>query len=136
MPRLIALLFASSALLAVAHPAAAAEKAPFIKGVYAMEGNCEAWAASQMDDTSGTSGLAVEILTEDGFKTWESACTFLSITEKIKGHRWVAKMDCSEGVENGEETDIFDLDPKTGHITVTIDDNRSVFVRCDASKGN
>jgi hypothetical protein len=133
---MIVRLLSLSAALVLAFPAAAAEKATFIEGIYAMEGNCEAWAATQMDDSGAAGPGAVEILTEDGFKTLEGGCTFVRIEEKAKGRRWVARMNCTGDAGEGEETDTFELDPASGHITVTVDDNKSDFVRCDAAKGN
>ena len=55
----------------------------------------------------------------DRFSAWEGGCSFISIKEKVKGRRWVAKMACGDEAEEYEETDTFDLDPATGHITVT-----------------
>lgn len=126
------------ALLSVVSGAAAAETAvrgSFIKGIYAMEGRCTAWAAIEAGGDR-TVETVPETLTEDGFSAWEGGCSFISVKEKTKGRRWVAKMACGDGNEEYEETDTFDLDPVTGNITVTVEGNSSVFVRCDAAKGN
>lgn len=110
-------------------------KATFIKGTYAMQGRCEAWAAIEAGGDKNVETVP-ETLTEDGFSAWEGGCGFASIAEKVKGRRWVAEMACGDEAEEYKETDTFDLDPTTGHITVTVDGNKSVFVRCDAAKGN
>ena len=126
-------LAAVTAVLAV--PAWAEEKAAFIKGTYAMEGRCAAWAAIEKGGDKNVETVP-ETLTAEGFSMWEGGCSFVSIKETVKDRQWVAKMDCAEAADESEETDTFDLDPATGNITVTVEGNKSVFVRCDAAKGN
>ncbi len=76
-----------------------------------------------------------ETLTQDGFEGWEGSCTFRSITEVEKGKTWKAAMDCQEGAAEGPESDLFERLPD-GSLKVTVMGNDTIFVRCDAEKGN
>ena len=122
------LAFASSA------PAQAAVKGTFVgPGTYATEDGCKKLAAIAAGGDRNVSTVP-ETLTEDGFNTWEGACTFTSFTEKDKGHSWMARMACAEEALEGTETDIFErLDD--GKIKVTVMESATVLQRCDAEKG-
>lgn len=125
----------SALALLVACPALAEETAAFVKGTYAMEGRCAAWEVIE-NGGDRNAGTVPETLTSKGFDMWEGGCSFVSIKETVKGRQWVAKMACAEAADESEEVDTFDLDPATGNITVAVEGKTSVFVRCDAAKGN
>ena len=79
-------------------------------------------------------GTVPEVLTVDGFLTWEGICTFRSFTEKEKGRVWSANMDCAEGITEEAESDTFEK-LADGSFKVTIMDNATIFQRCDSDKG-
>lgn len=119
---------------AIASSAAANERAPFINGTYVMEGRCEKLKAIEAGGPKNIETMP-EILTADGFETWEGGCSFISIKETQKGRRWVAKMACAEAADEGTEIDTFDLDPESGKIKVTVEGKTNEYVRCSEGKG-
>lgn len=128
-PRLIA----AFALTAVT-PAHAAVKGTFIgPGTYATAEGCKKLTAIEAGGDKNV-GTTPETLTEDGFTSWEGACTFVSVTEKDKGRSWTAHMACAEEAEEGTETDLFEK-MDDGKIKVTVMENATILQRCDAEKG-
>ena len=114
-------------------------KASFISGTYVMEGRCEKLKALEAGGPKNVATVP-EMLTAEGFRSWEGSCDFLSIAEIEPGKKWRAEMDCVDGGEEWKETDTFTLDPATGAITVVVEDETagdetSVFIRCDGGKG-
>ncbi len=132
-PMLIAGLVAASCALAWA--ATAQMKGNFIgSGTYATVEGCKKVAALVAGAVRNVETVP-ETLTQDGFAGWEGSCTFRSITEFEKGKKWKAAMDCQEGAEEGPESDLFERLPD-GSLKVTVMGNDTIFVRCDAEKGN
>lgn len=118
----------------VASPAGAEVSATFIgPGTYATEGGCTKLAAIAAGGDRNA-GTVPETLTQDGFMGWEGSCTFTSFTEIEKDKKWKALMHCTEGPEEGPESDIFERLPD-GKLKVTVMDNATIFERCDAEKG-
>ncbi len=122
----LALVCATSALAAV--------KGSFIgPGTYATADGCKKLAAIEAGGDKNVE-TTPETLTEDGFASWEGACTFASFTEKDKGRSWTAHMACAEESDEGTESDLFEkLDD--GKIKVTVMESATVLQRCDAEKG-
>jgi hypothetical protein len=118
----------------VSTSALAAVKGTFIgPGTYATEEGCKKLAAIEAGGDKNVETVP-DTLTEDGFKSWEGACTFTSFTEKDKGRSWTALMACAEEAQEGTETDLFErLDD--GKIKVTVMESATVLQRCDAEKG-
>lgn len=113
----------------------AAVKGAFIgAGTYATAEGCKKLAviAEGGDQNVGT---VPETLTEDGFDSWEGSCAFVSVSEVEPGKKWKAQMQCVEGAEEVEETDLFER-LSDGTLKVTQDDHVTVLQRCDAPKGN
>jgi hypothetical protein len=123
-----------SVLLAMPSVAHAEAKGSFIgPGTYATKEGCEKLAkiATGGDRNVGT---VPEALTVDGFLGWEGACSFRSVTEKVKGRIWSANMDCAEGITEESQDDTFEKLPD-GSFKVTVMDNSTIFQRCDTAKG-
>lgn len=118
-----------------AFPAFAGDRASFIAGTYVMEGRCDKWRALEAGGPRNLETVP-EMLTATGFASWEGGCSFESITEEKPGERWSARMACAEEAEEWSENDVFELDPRTGRLSVSVDGKTSVFVRCDEAKGN
>jgi hypothetical protein len=73
-------------------------------------------------------------LTREGTRGWEGGCDFSSIIG-VKPNTFEAKMRCSEGADNFEETITFRrLD--ANRIEVSSGGEALVYVRCKALKGN
>ena len=124
----------SAALVLFPLPAIAAVKATFIgPGTYATAEGCAKLKALEAGGDKNVE-MTPELLTEDGFTSWEGACTFVSITEKEKDRMWSASMDCAEGATEGPESDIFEKMPD-GTIKVTVMGSATTLLRCDADKG-
>jgi hypothetical protein len=112
----------------------AAVKGTFVgPGTYATEEGCKKLAAIQAGGDKNV-GTVPETLTEDGFETWEGACTFTSFTEKDKGRSWTARMACAEEALEGSEQDLFER-MDDGKIKVTVMEKATILQRCDAEKG-
>jgi hypothetical protein len=115
-------------------PALAAVKGTFIgPGIYATTEGCQKLAELEAGGEKNV-GTTPETLTEDGFSTWEGACTFVSFTEKDKGRSWTARMACAEESLEGTESDLFEK-MDDGKIKVTVMESSTVLQRCDAEKG-
>jgi hypothetical protein len=124
-----------TAVLAAAGPAAAAGKrADFIDGVYAKEGLCEKVAAVEAGGPKNVETVT-ETLSPEGFRSWEGGCDFDAITEKEKGRTYEARMTCNEGAQEWIETNQFILDPADATITVWIEGEKHLFVKCGSDKG-
>ena len=111
-------------------PASAETKATFITGTWATKDGCQ----KLVDIAAGGNRnveTVPEVLTADGFDGWEGSCTFKEIKEMSPGKVYDATLACGEGPEEWEENDTFVL--TGGTITVTVDDEATVFVRCDAA---
>jgi hypothetical protein len=109
----------------------AAVKGTFVgPGTYATEEGCKKLAALAAGGDKNV-GTVPETLTEDGFETWEGACTFTSFTEKDKGRSWTARMACAEEALEGSEQDLFER-MDDGKIKVTVMETATLLQRCDA----
>ena len=129
-------LFLTAAIVSTAARADdAAVKGAFIgPGTYATAEGCKKLAAIEAGGDQNV-GTVPETLTEDGFDSWEGSCAFVSVSVVETGKKWKAQMQCVEGAEEVEETDIFERMPD-GTLKVTQDDHVTVLQRCDAAKGN
>jgi len=78
--RIISLLALPFVLLAQSSLAAATEKARFIEGTYATDEGCRKLALLEAG-TEKSIETVPEVLTNEGFKGWESACTFTKVFE-------------------------------------------------------
>lgn len=128
-------IFVIAAFALLAAPDAHADvKASFVgPGTYATKEGC-AKLEALAKGADRNAGTVPETLTEDGFKGWEGACTFVSFTETVPGKKWKAAMDCHEGAQAGPESDIFErLDD--GTIRVTVMDNPTILERCSSEEG-
>ena len=123
-----------SVLLALVSAASAESKGSFIgPGTYATKEGCEKLARIAAGGEKNV-GTVPEALTVDGFLGWEGACSFRSVTEKVKGRIWSANMDCAEGITDETESDTFEKLPD-GSFKVTVMDNSTIYQRCDTTKG-
>lgn len=102
-------------------------------GIYATAEGCQKLSALAAGGDQNV-GTVPETLTEDGFEGWEGSCTFTSVTEVEPGKKWKTEMQCAEGPDENEETDIFERLPD-GALKVTQDNHVTMFQRCDAAKG-
>jgi hypothetical protein len=128
----LAILSANGATVAMADVAVV--KGTFVgPGTYATAEGCEKLAAIAAGGDRNV-GSVPETLTEDGFLGWEGSCTFTSFTEIEKNKKWKALMHCSDGPEEGPESDIFERLPDET-LKVSIMDSPTIFQRCDADKG-
>ena len=57
------------------------------------------------------------------------------LNEIEKGKKWKVLMHCTDGPDEGPESDIFERLPD-GKLKVTVMDNATIFQRCDTDKGN
>lgn len=115
-------------------PARAEVKGTFVgPGIYATDEGCVKQALIESGGEQNV-GTVPETLTEDGFSSWESSCTFTKITEKTKGRVWSAEMACASEAEEDTETDLFER-LADGKIKVTVQGKVTLFERCDADKG-
>lgn len=120
--------------LALATAVRAGDKGSFIgPGTYATEEGC-AKLAKIAAGTERNVATVPEALTVDGFLGWEGACSFRSVTEKVKGRIWSVNMDCAEGITDETESDTFEKLPD-GSFKVTVMDNSTIYQRCDTAKG-
>ena len=121
-------------ILSAAHFAHAEVKGTFIgPGTYATKEGCAKLEKIAAGGNTNV-GTVPEVLTLDGFLTWEGVCTFRSFTEKEKGRIWSANLDCAEGITEEAESDTFEK-LADGSFKVTIMDNATIFQRCDSDKG-
>ena len=121
-------------ILSAAHLAHAEVKGTFIgPGTYATKEGCAKLEKIAAGGNTNA-GTVPEVLTVDGFLTWEGVCTFRSFTEKEKGRIWSANLDCAEGITEEAETDTFEK-LADGSFKVTIMDTSTIFQRCDSDKG-
>ncbi|MBK9079456.1 MAG: hypothetical protein WBP38_03325 [Hyphomicrobium sp.] len=129
-----AIVFASVASVS-AQADVAVVKGTFVgAGTYATDEGCKKLAALAAGGDKNV-GTVPETLTEDGFEGWEGSCTFTSFTEIEKGKKWKVLMHCTDGPDEGPESDIFERLPD-GKLKVTVMDNATIFQRCDTDKGN
>lgn len=130
----LALAILSANGMTVAMADAAAVKGTFVgPGTYATTEGCEKLAALAAGGDRNVDSVPWT-LTEDGFLGWEGSCTFTSFTEIEKDKKWKALLHCSDGPEEGPESDIFERLPD-GSLKMTIMDNPTILLRCDADKG-
>src|SRR5690242_9159019 len=117
-------------------PAIAADKvkANFIKGVWATADGCKMHAAIEAGGPKNVE-TTPELLTEDGYQGWEGGCSFASVKENGSG-KWTVETACTEGAEEWQDTEAWELDGAAGRLKVTVNDQMTEFVRCDAGKGN
>lgn len=118
-----------AAVAVIAPIAASAEtKAEFIKGTWATRNGCEQQKAIDAGGDRNV-GTVPELLSDQGFNSWEGGCAFTSVTEKKPGKLYEAQLACSDGLDEWQETDTFALEGAT--IKVMVDDKTTEFVRCD-----
>jgi hypothetical protein len=85
------------AVLLLAAPAAQAKvTADFIEGTYAADDGCDKWRAVEAGGPK-TIDTVPEVLTKDGFKSWEGGCEFTQVLEHAPGKIYLGIMYCSEG---------------------------------------
>ena len=121
-------------MVAATRVAAAEQKGTFIgPGTYATKEGCAKLEKIAAGGNKNV-GTVPDVLTVDGFLSWEGACTFRSFTEKEKGRLWSANMDCAEGITEEAESDTFEK-LADGSFKVTIMDTATIFQRCDSDKG-
>ena len=98
-------------------------------GTYATAEGCAKHATLKAGTERGLNTVP-ETLTENGFESWEGACSFKSIQETTPGKIWQAEMRCGEGAEEDvPETDTFErLDD--GKIKLTVEGTETVLERC------
>jgi hypothetical protein len=109
-------------------------KANFIKGVWATADGCKMHAAIEAGGPKNVE-TTPEVLTEDGYQGWEGSCSFVSVKENGSG-KWTVETACAEGAEEWQDTEAWELDGAAGRLKVTVNDQMTEFVRCDAGKGN
>jgi hypothetical protein len=133
---LAALAMISAPLAGDTSAARAAEtvKAPFIAGVWATPDGCKLRAAIEAGGPKNVE-TTPEILTADGYQGWEGGCSFKSVKENGAG-KWTVETACTEGAEEWNDTETWELDSAAGRLKVTVDDQTTEFVPCDAGKGN
>jgi len=126
----------AGALLALSTACAAAEepvKASFLEGIWSTEEGCKRQAAldagvePNVETVPGT--LSVE-----GYRMWEGSCSFTSIASSGPG-QWTVKTSCGQEAEEWEDTETWVLDPGGARLEVALEGKRTVFVRCEAGKG-
>lgn len=129
--RIISLLALPFVLVAQSSLAAATEKASFIEGTYATDEGCRKLALLEAG-TEKSIETVPEVLTNEGFKGWESACTFTKVFEHEPGKSWIALLLCREGETMTPLTYAF-ARGEDGSIEVGGggDDKPEVFRRCD-----
>ena len=127
------------ALALVASTAAVAkEKAAFLTGQYATKEQCEKLRKVEAGGPKNV-GTAPELLTADGFKSWEGACEFTKIFEHDPGQSWVAIMVCSEGMTTTPEMYVFTKHENEDSFDVSHADDAEgpeTYTRCESKKGN
>ncbi len=123
-------LFAGGAMAITAAARADAVKATFITGTWALKDGCE---KQKLIDAGGNKnvGTVPELLSDQGFDSWEGGCAFVSIAEKMPGKLYVAKMACSDSAEEWDELDTFEIDGAT--IKVSVEGKTTEFVRCETN---
>ena len=132
--RIVVLAVAAGLFAIEAFAADAVKGPPFLKGVWATADGCKMQAAI---DAGGPKSVETtpEILTADGYKGWEGGCSFSSVKEDGAG-KWTVATDCTDAAEEWKDTEKWELDSAAGRLKVTVDDQTTEFVPCDAGKGN
>ena len=103
-------------------------------GTYSPTTGCKKLEAIEKGDAAPNIATYPLTLTREGTRGWEGGCDFSSIRE-VKSNTFEAKMQCSEGAENYEETFTFRrLD--ANRIEVASGSEALVYERCNALKGN
>lgn len=111
--------------------AGAAEKAGFIDGTYATDEGCKKLALIEAG-TERSIETVPEVLTDEGFKGWESSCTFTKIFEHDPGKSWVALLMCVDGPTMTPLTYAFAKgDDGSVEVAGSGDEKPEVFRRCD-----
>lgn len=117
--------------------ALAKDRASFIDGTYASGEGCKKLAALEAGTPRNVETVP-EVLTADGFKSWEGACEFTKVFEHDPGKVWVGLMVCSEGAGIGPQTVVI-LKGEGDSFEVADSDNEEeepeVYQRCDGVKG-
>lgn len=127
-----------AALAAMFIPAGALakEKASFIEGTYASEEGCRKFAAIEAG-TPRTVETVPEVLTADGFRSWEGACEFTKVLEHEPGRMWLGFMVCSEGaIITPQSVVIIKGEGDSLEVGADGENEPEAYHRCDAGKGN
>lgn len=113
----------------------AKEKASFIEGTYATVEGCKKLAAI---DAGGPRNVETvpEVLSADGFKSWEGACEFTKVFEHEPGRVWLGLLVCSEGSKIAPQSIVI-IKTEGGELEVADDDDDepTAYQRCDGDKG-
>lgn len=128
-------LIAGLALAVLPVGAVAKEKASFIEGTYASEAGCQKLAAI---DAGGPRNVETvpQVLTAEGFKSWEGGCEFTKIFEHDPGWSWLGLMVCTEGATVGSQSVvIIKGDGDRFEVAEEDDDEPEVYQRCESDKG-
>ncbi|MBA2127159.1 hypothetical protein DLM45_13140 [Hyphomicrobium methylovorum] len=103
------------------------------EGMYSPTTGCAKLLAIEKGDASPNIASYPLTLTREGTGSWEGGCKFTSV-KTVKPNVFEAKMDCSEGAEEYEETVTFTrLD--ANRIDVAGGGEYLVYERCTALKG-
>lgn len=123
---------AVAAFVLCLQPAAAAEKAAFIDGIYATEENCDKAKAIASKKKAPNVETYPDTLEAEGFKSWESSCIFTKVFEHTAGESWIALALCNEGPTFVPQTFAFVKAPD-GSIESTEagESEATVYKRCD-----
>ncbi len=127
---------AGLALMVAPVGALAKEKASFIDGTYASAEGCKKLAAIEAGGPRTVESVP-EVLTADGFKSWEGACEFTKVFEHEPGAKWLGFMVCSEGAIITPHSVVI-IKGEADQLDVASDEDSEpeVYHRCDAGKGN
>lgn len=103
------------------------------QGTYSPTTGCAKLEAIEKGEAAPNIATYPLTLTRDGTGSWEGGCRFVTLGT-VKANVFTAKMTCSEGAENYEETVTFTrLD--ADHIEVASGGEVLVYERCTALKG-
>lgn len=124
------LFFASTAVVSAEEKIDGAFVGP---GIYSPTTGCKKLKDIEIGKATPNISTYPLTLTREGTRSWEGGCSFETIRE-TKPDTYEAKMQCSEGAEEYEETVTFTrLDAE--RIKVASDDEALVYERCKGLKG-
>ncbi len=102
-------------------------------GTYSPDDGCRKLAAIQSGSLMPNIANYPDILTREGFFSWEGGCSFLAV-RKLKSSVWVARMYCAEGSEENKVTNTF-VKLKGDRFRITEDGVGQTYKRCKRAKG-
>ncbi len=115
--------------------AQAKDKAEFLQGTFATETGCKMLKALS-GGTPRRIETAPEVLTQEGFKGWESDCEFTKVFEHDPGRIWLGMKLCFAGPSIGPQTFVF-IKGQGGNFEVAASgqDQPEIYVRCETAEG-